>query len=72
MVQVSKSALQEWAAGNQRAMPKYQITQRSGPDHAARFTVEVSIHNVGAAQATGSSKSEAEKLAAKAFLEEFG
>jgi len=67
-----KSALQEWAAGNQRAMPKYQITQRSGPDHAARFTVEVSIHNVGAAQATGSSKSEAEKLAAKAFLEEFG
>ena len=67
-----KSALQEWAAGNQRAMPKYQITQRSGPDHAARFTVEVSIYNVGAAQATGSSKSEAEKLAAKAFLEEFG
>ncbi|WP_299192160.1 ribonuclease III [uncultured Erythrobacter sp.] len=67
-----KSALQEWAAGNQRAMPKYEITDRSGPDHAARFTVAVSIHKVGEAQATASSKSEAEKLAAKAFLEEFG
>ncbi|MFU7528152.1 ribonuclease III [Qipengyuania sp. ASV99] len=67
-----KSALQEWAAGNRRAMPHYSVVERSGPDHAARFTVEVSIHNVGAAQAIASSKGEAEKLAAKAFLEEFG
>ncbi|WP_108791162.1 ribonuclease III [Erythrobacter sp. Alg231-14] len=67
-----KSALQEWAAGNKRAMPEYAIIERSGPDHAARFTVEVSIHSVGAAKATATSKSEAEKLAARAFLEEFG
>jgi len=67
-----KSALQEWAAGNKRAMPEYAVIDRSGPDHAARFTVEVSIHSVGAAQATASSKGEAEKLAANAFLEEFG
>lgn len=67
-----KSALQEWAAGNKRSMPQYEVTARSGPDHAARFTVRVAIHNVGASEATASSKSEAEKLAAKAFLEEFG
>ncbi len=67
-----KSALQEWAAGNRRAMPEYSVKGRSGPDHASRFTVEVSIKNVGSAEATASSKSEAEKLAAHAFLEEFG
>lgn len=67
-----KSALQEWAAGNRRAMPQYDIIDRSGPDHAARFTVRVSIHNVGEADAMASSKGEAEKLAAAAFLEKFG
>lgn len=67
-----KSALQEWAAGNRRAMPQYDVIDRSGPDHAARFTVRVSIYNVGEATATANSKGAAEKLAAKAFLEEFG
>ena len=67
-----KSALQEWAAGNRRAMPRYEVIDRSGPDHAARFTVRVSIHNVGEAEAIASSKSEAEKRAAEAFLEEYG
>ncbi len=67
-----KSALQEWAAGNRRAMPEYEVTDRSGPDHAAKFTVEVSIKNVGSAQGVATSKSAAEKRAAQAFLEEFG
>ncbi|WP_255548247.1 ribonuclease III [Erythrobacter ani] len=67
-----KSALQEWAAGNRRAMPQYDIIDRTGPDHAARFTVRVSINNVGEAQGVASSKGEAEKRAAKAFLEEYG
>lgn len=67
-----KSALQEWAAGNRRATPLYEVTDRSGPDHAARFTVRVTVRNVGSAEATATSKGEAEKLAAKAFLEQFG
>ena len=67
-----KSALQEWAAGNKRAMPQYEVVERSGPDHAARFTVRVSIRNVGEADASASSKGEAERLAAKAFLEQYG
>lgn len=66
-----KSALQEWAAGNQRRPPEYEVTDRSGPDHAARFTVRVSIHKVGEAEATAGSKQEAEKEAARAFMEKF-
>ncbi|KPL67340.1 ribonuclease III [Erythrobacter sp. SG61-1L] len=66
-----KSALQEWAAGSGRRMPEYTLVDRQGPDHAARFTVEVSVKGVGAAQATASSKGEAEKQAAKEFMEKF-
>ena len=67
-----KSALQEWAAGNQRRPPQYTLVDRSGPDHKASFTVRVAVHNVGEAEATASSKQEAETNAAKAFMEEFG
>jgi ribonuclease-3 len=64
--------LQEWAAGNRRKMPEYRLVERSGPDHAARFTVAVAIKGVGEIEATGSSKQEAETLAAEEFLRRFG
>lgn len=67
-----KSALQEWAAGNKRRMPEYTVTDRSGPDHAASFTVKVSIKGVGEAEAGGSSKQEAETAAAAEFLRVYG
>lgn len=67
-----KSALQEWAAGNRRKTPDYRLLDRSGPDHAARFTVAVEIKGVGEAQATGSSMREAETLAAEEFMRRFG
>ncbi|WP_292684882.1 ribonuclease III [Novosphingobium sp.] len=67
-----KSALQEWAAGNRRKMPEYRLVERSGPDHAARFTVAVNINGVGTAEATGSSLREAETLAAEEFMKRFG
>lgn len=66
-----KSALQEWAAGNQRKPPEYELVGREGPDHALRFTVRVSVKNVGEAEATASNKQEAERLAAAAFMEQF-
>ena len=66
-----KSALQEWAAGNHRKMPEYEVVERSGPDHAATFTVRVTVRGVGEADASGSSKQEAEKQAAAAFMEKF-
>lgn len=67
-----KSALQEWAAGNRRKMPEYRLVERSGPDHAARFLVAVSINGVGEAEATGTSLREAETRAAEEFMKRFG
>jgi ribonuclease-3 len=67
-----KSALQEWTAGNKRKMPEYRLIERIGPDHAARFRVEVSVNGVGTAEAEAGSKQEAETLAAAAFMERFG
>ncbi len=67
-----KSALQEWAAGNRRKTPEYRLVERSGPDHAARFRVAVSIGGVGEAEATGSSMRDAETAAAEEFMRRFG
>jgi ribonuclease-3 len=67
-----KSALQEWAAGNRRKPPEYEVVDRSGPDHAAKFTVRVSVHKVGEVEGTGSSKQDAETEAARLFMERFG
>ena len=64
-----KAALQEWAAANNRKPPEYAVTDRSGPDHALRFTVTVSVRGLGEASGTGSSKQDAEKAAAEALLE---
>ena len=67
-----KSALQEWAAGCQRRPPEYEVVGRSGPDHAARFTVRVKVHKVGEVEATAGSMQEAETEAARLFMEKFG
>jgi ribonuclease III len=67
-----KSALQEWAAGNKRKMPEYRLVERSGPDHAAKFTVAVSIKGVGEVEAGGTSMREAETAAAEEFMRRFG
>ncbi len=67
-----KSALQEWAASNGRKAPHYEILDRSGPHHALRFTVQVSIRGAGEARGEGTSKQEAETAAAAAMLERLG
>jgi ribonuclease-3 len=67
-----KSALQEWAAGNRRKPPEYEVIDRCGPDHAAKFTVRVNVHKVGQAEATAGSKQDAETEAARLFMEKFG
>lgn len=63
-----KSALQEWAAANDRRPPEYRVTDRGGPAHAPHFLVDVSIHNLAKASGEGASKQEAEKAAALALL----
>lgn len=64
-----KSRLQEWAAANERKPPVYALASRTGPHHAPRFVVMVSINGVGEASAEGTSKQEAETAAAQALLE---
>nr|WP_237437608.1 ribonuclease III [Altericroceibacterium endophyticum] len=66
-----KSALQEWAAGNQRKPPEYALVDRSGPDHAAKFTVRVTVHKVASVEAVAGSKQDAETAAAKLFMEKY-
>jgi len=67
-----KSRLQEWAAANNRRAPEYEVTDRSGPHHAPRFTVAVRVGALAEASATGASKQEAETAAATALLERLG
>ena len=67
-----KSALQEWAAAHNRKPPEYTVVERSGPGHAPKFTILVSIGKLAEATAMGSSKQEAETAAAKALLEKLG
>lgn len=64
-----KSELQEWAAAHNRRTPVYEIVERSGPHHAPRFKVKVSIGSAGDAMAEGKSKQDAETQAAAALLE---
>ena len=67
-----KSVLQEWALGAGRALPVYRVADRSGPDHAPMFTVEVSVEGLAPLTARGRSRQEAEKAAATAMLEREG
>jgi ribonuclease-3 len=65
-----KSALQEWAAAEERKPPVYRLAGRTGPQHAPTFVVEVEIRGVGTASAEGASKQEAETAAALKLLEQ--
>lgn len=65
-----KSALQEWAAAHQRRPPEYSLVERSGPQHAPRFVVKVSIGKLAEASGEGANKQEAETAAAAALLAE--
>ncbi len=63
-----KAALQEWASAAGRRVPHYDLISRSGPDHAPKFTVAVSIGKIGPVTADGTSKQAAETHAATAMV----
>lgn len=65
-----KSALQEWALAHRRKMPVYEVVDRTGPDHAPRLTVRVTLGAKHQATATGGNKQEAETAAAATLLAE--
>jgi ribonuclease-3 len=63
-----KSALQEWAQGKGFPLPAYRLVERSGPAHKPPFIIEVQVKGHKPVTAEGTSKREAEKLAAKQLL----
>ncbi|MCB1557295.1 MAG: ribonuclease III [Alphaproteobacteria bacterium] len=65
----SKTALQEWAQARKLPIPKYEILNREGPDHAPVFTIQVTLEGFDPEVATGNSKRNAEKIAAQLLLD---
>ena len=64
-----KTALQELVQSRGEVPPSYQVVKRDGPDHAPKFTIEVTAANGQSATAEAGSKRQAEQAAAKALLE---
>ena len=64
----AKTALQEWAQSRSLALPRYREVERTGPDHAPRFTIEVIVRGLEPARGEGASKRLAEQAAATAML----
>ena len=60
-----KTLLQEYVQKKYRDCPQYRQISESGPEHNKTFLMEVLVDNQVIAQATGKSKKEAEKNAAK-------
>lgn len=64
-----KTELQEWAQGRGLPLPAYEITAKSGPDHAPVFEIELTLRGQEALRAQGASRRAAEKEAARLMLE---
>jgi ribonuclease-3 len=66
----AKSRLQQITQSRFEMVPTYTVTSVSGPGHDPTFTVEARIGSELVATASGSTKQEAEQLAASAALEQ--
>lgn len=65
----AKSALKEWADAHGPTVPAYRVIDRSGPDHAMIFTVEVRLGDRPPQIAAAATKRAAEQAAAAKLLE---
>jgi ribonuclease-3 len=68
----AKTSLQEWAQGKGFDLPDYRTVDRSGPDHAPHFTIEVRVGKLPPERGEGASKRTAEQVAAERLLERLG
>lgn len=68
----AKTTLQEWSAAQRRDGPRYEVIERTGPDHAPHFLVEAQVSGLSPARGEGGSKREAEQAAAAALLKAQG
>jgi ribonuclease-3 len=63
-----KSALQELAAAKGVKAPLYEVVARTGAHHTPKFTVRVSVEQLGEGSAEGTTKQDAETAAAADLL----
>lgn len=63
-----KTALQEWAQERGLGVPIYRDVKKTGPDHRPTFTVEAIVGDLLPAEASGTSKREAQMRAAADIL----
>jgi ribonuclease-3 len=63
----AKTSLQHWALKRGLGLPVYSVTSRSGPEHAPKFTITVSVGDADGSGSAGSKRA-AEQLAAEALL----
>jgi ribonuclease-3 len=63
-----KTELQEWAQGRGLDLPLYEIVDRTGPDHAPVFKVQVRVDGFDKVEVQGASRRAAEKNAAEKLL----
>lgn len=64
-----KTELQEWAQARGLPPPHYRLVERSGPDHNPVFRIAVELPGQDIIEGSGTSKQNAQKVAAAAFLE---
>ena len=65
-----KTALQEWTMKHKLPLPVYSVIERTGPDHAPNFTLQLIIEGYAPLIAQGTSKKAAEQTLAQTFLKE--
>jgi ribonuclease-3 len=65
----AKTRLQEWLQGQQRPLPRYELLEEAGEDHAKRFVVRCLLVDAAAsADGEAGSRRAAEQIAAEALL----
>lgn len=67
-----RSRLQNYCQAEKISLPVFRVTKEEGPDHAKIFEVEVLLRGEPLGSGRGSSKKEAEQLAAREALEREG
>lgn len=65
-----KTELQEWAQGHGLPLPSYKTLENTGPAHAPKFVIEVTVKGHPSVCAEGPSKRTAEKAAAELLLKQ--
>lgn len=68
----AKSRLQEWTQGQKLGAPAYVLVDKSGPEHARIFEIEVRLNDESLGRGHGPSKAIAEQEAARVALEKMG